>query len=170
MRDELGVTEVTTGYGMTECCTATTMTLPEDPLERHASTVGRPKLAGAAGPSDLHGALAEYKTVDPLTGDDLPVGAEGKLASRGPTTMVGYWDKPEETAQVLRQGWLRSGDLGMVGDDGYLRLTGRSKELYKSGRELVMPKEIEDLLTRHTGVATPWVFLTSGGAKPAACG
>jgi len=157
VRAELGVTEITTGYGMTECGGAMTLTLPEDPLEFHSSTVGRPKLAGAAGVSEPGGDLCVYKTVDPLTGADLPAGIEGELVSAGPTHMLGYWDKPEETAQALREGWVYSGDLGIVSPDGYLRVTGRSKELYKSGGELVMPKEIEDLLTRHPGVSQAFV-------------
>ena len=156
VRSELGISEITTGYGMTECGGAMTLTLPEDPLEFHAATVGRPKLAGAAGVPDT-GDLCVYKTVDPLTGEDLPAGAEGELVSTGPTHMLGYWDKPEETALALRGGWVYSGDLGVVKPDGYLRVTGRSKELYKSGGELVMPKEIEDLLTRHPGVSQAFV-------------
>ena len=156
VRSELGISEITTGYGMTECGGAMTLTLPEDPLEFHASTVGRPKLAGAAGVPDT-GDLCVYKTVDPLTGEDLPAGTEGELVSTGPTHMLGYWDKPEETALALRGGWVYSGDLGVVKPDGYLRVTGRSKELYKSGGELVMPKEIEDLLTRHPGVSQAFV-------------
>jgi len=174
VRAELGVTEITTGYGMTECGGAMTLTLPEDPLEFHSATVGRPKLAGAAGLDPVDpvapvapvdpvadaqrgGDLCIYKTVDPATGEDLPDGTEGELASTGPTHMLGYWDKPEETAQALRAGWVYSGDLGVVQPDGYLRVTGRSKELYKSGGELVMPKEIEDLLTRHPGVSQAFV-------------
>jgi fatty-acyl-CoA synthase len=156
VRAELGISEITTGYGMTECGGAMTLTLPEDPLESHASTVGRPKLAGAAGVPGS-GDLCVYKTVDPLTGEDLPTGTEGELVSTGPTHMLGYWDKPEETALALRDGWVFSGDLGVVQPDGYLRVTGRSKELYKSGGELVMPKEIEDLLTRHPGVSQAFV-------------
>jgi len=152
---ELGVTDITTGYGMTECGGAMTLTLPEDPLVLHSSTVGRPKLAGAAGVPG--GDLCVYKTVDPVTGEDLPDGAEGELASTGPTHMLAYWNKPEETSQALRDGWVYSGDLGVVQPDGYLRVTGRSKELYKSGGELVMPKEIEDLLTRHPGVSQAFV-------------
>lgn len=162
VRAELGVTEITTGYGMTECGGAMTLTLPEDPLEFHSATVGRPKLAGAAGldpgvDAQRGGDLCVYKTVDPVTGEDLPDGTEGELASTGPTHMLGYWNKPEETAQALRAGWVYSGDLGVVSPDGYLRVTGRSKELYKSGGELVMPKEIEDLLTRHPGVSQAFV-------------
>ncbi|OJY45471.1 AMP-binding protein [Pseudonocardia sp. 73-21] len=152
IRDQLGVTEMTTGYGMTECGGAMTMSLPEDPLERHSATVGRPKLAGVAGVPGS-GDLCTYRTIDPLTGDDLPVGAEGELVSSGPTHMLGYWDKPDETAATLRGGRVHSGDLGRVRPDGYVQLTGRSKELYKSGGELVMPKEIEDLLTRHPGIS-----------------
>jgi fatty-acyl-CoA synthase len=140
IRDELGANEIVTGYGMTECGGAMTLTLPEDPLTRCAETVGRPKLAGSAGVEGTD-ALVEYSTV------------EGELVSRGPTTMIGYWNRPEDTATALRDGWLHSGDLGSVGADGYLRVTGRSKELYKSGGELVMPKEIEDLLAGYDDIS-----------------
>lgn len=152
VRAELGAGEIVTGYGMTECGGAMTLTLPEDDLAYTADTVGRPKLAGVAG---LPGAdaLTEYKTLDPVTGQDLPPHEEGELASRGPTTMLGFWRKPAETAAALTGGWLRSGDLGRVREDGYLEVTGRSKELYKSGGELVMPREIEDLLSRHPAIS-----------------
>ncbi len=142
---DFGVSEIVTGYGMTECGGAMTLTLPEDPLELTSETVGRPKLAGSAG-VDETGALTVYRAVDPETGRELAAGAEGELVSRGPTTMLEYWNRPTETAEALRDGWLHSGDLGRVRADGYLQVTGRSKELYKSGGELVMPKEIEDLL------------------------
>ncbi|TDO17969.1 fatty-acyl-CoA synthase [Mycobacterium sp. BK086] len=140
IREVLGVSEIVTGYGMTECGGAMTLTLPEDPLTRCAETVGRPKLAGAAGVEGTD-ALVEYSSF------------EGELVSRGPTTMIGYWNRPEETAAALRDGWLHSGDIGCVGADGYLRVTGRSKELYKSGGELVMPKEIEDLLAGYDDIS-----------------
>ncbi|SFP28175.1 fatty-acyl-CoA synthase [Amycolatopsis arida] len=153
VRAELGVTEIVTGYGMTEFGGATTMSRPEDPLDVVASTVGRIKLAGAAGLGDGTGRLVEYKTVDPMSGADLPPGGEGELACRGPTVMRGYWDEPEETAAVLRDGWVRSGDLGRVRPDGNVVLTGRSGDLYKTGGELVMPKEVEELLTRQPGIS-----------------
>ncbi|GGL10039.1 AMP-binding protein [Nocardia jinanensis] len=151
-RDELGVTEIVTGYGMTECGGAMTLTLPEDDLRYVVETVGRPKLAGAAG-VDGADALTGYSTVDPASGAPLPAHREGELVSAGPTTMRGYWGKPAETAAVLRDGVLHSGDLGRVREDGYLEVTGRTKELYKSGGELVMPKEIEDLLSGHPGIS-----------------
>jgi fatty-acyl-CoA synthase len=154
LKDRLGVKEVFTGYGMTEVGAATTVTAPNDDLSMVAQTVGRPMDAGVAGIPELGGLIAEYKTVDPLTGEDLPIGSVGELCSRGPTSTTGYFAKPDETAKLLLPGgWVRSGDLGRVRPDGYLELTGRSKELYKSGGELVSPKEVEDLLTSHPAVA-----------------
>jgi fatty-acyl-CoA synthase len=137
---EFGVNEIVTGYGMTECGGAMTLTLPEDPLHLTSETVGRPKLAGAAGIAGMD-ALVDYAEV------------HGELVSSGPTTMIGYWNRPAETAAALREGLLFSGDLGRVRADGYLEVTGRSKELYKSGGELVMPKEIEELLAGHKDIS-----------------
>jgi len=165
VRDGLGVSEIVTGYGMTEQGGAMTLSLPEDPLVVMATTVGRVKLAGVAGlpegtgrdhsgHSDHAGDLTEYRTLDVLTGDPLPDGQEGELAARGPTNMLGFWRKPDETAAALSEdNWVRSGDLGIVRPDRYLVLTGRSKELYKSGGELVMPKEVEEVLTQHPAVS-----------------
>jgi fatty-acyl-CoA synthase len=149
---EFGVREIVTGYGMTECGGAMTLTRPEDPLELTSNTVGRPKMAGAAGVLGTD-ALVEYEAVRPDGRDTLPPGEEGELVSRGPTTMLRYWNRPDDTAAALRDGWLHSGDLGVVRADGYLQVTGRSKELYKSGGELIMPKEIEDLLAAHEGIS-----------------
>jgi fatty-acyl-CoA synthase len=152
VRKDFGVSEIVTGYGMTECGGAMTLTLPEDPLELTSTTVGRPKMAGAAavaGTADL----VVYRTADPATGELLPPGEVGELVSQGPTTMLGYHGKPDETFAALRGEWLYSGDLGLVRPDGYLVLTGRSKEVYKSGGELVMPKEVEEVLGAHPGVS-----------------
>ncbi|WP_329410361.1 AMP-binding protein [Nocardia vinacea] len=156
VRDELGAAEIVTGYGMTECGGAMTLTRPEDSLELTATTAGRPKTAGAAGIGD--GALVRYRTVDPVTGVPLAEGEEGELVSHGPTSMLGFWGKPEETAKGLRDGWVFSGDLGRVRPDGYLEITGRSKELYKSGGELVMPKEIEELLTARPEISQAYLI------------
>lgn len=158
MKERLGLEEVFTGYGMTELTSATTFTTPDDPLERVASTVGRPLDAGVAGLERLGGVVAEYKTIDPLTGADLPSGTEGELCARGPTATSGYYAKPKETAELLMaDGWVRSGDLGRIRPDGYVELTGRSKELLKSGGELFAPKEIEELLCDHAAVAQAYV-------------
>lgn len=146
------ITEIVTGYGMTECGGAMTLTLPEDPLELTSETAGRPKLAGIAGVPGTD-ALVTYRTVDPDSGEVLAADAEGELVSAGPTTMLRYWNRPAETARAIRSGWLHSGDLGRIRSDGYLQVTGRSKELYKSGGELVMPKEIEDVLAEHPEIS-----------------
>jgi fatty-acyl-CoA synthase len=157
IRSELGVTELTTAYGMTEVGGGTTMTKPEDPVEITASTVGKPKPSGAAGIPELGGVLIEYYVADPETGERVGVGEVGELVSRGPTTMLGYWDRPDETGAALRGERMHSGDLGRILEDGSVVLTGRSKDLYKSGGELVMPKEIEDFLTAQPGVSQAYV-------------
>jgi fatty-acyl-CoA synthase len=158
LRDELGVREILTAYGMTETSAATTFTQPDGPLELVATTVGTPKRGGVAGDPSLDGLLVSYKTVDPLSGEDLPAGAEGELSARGQIVTHGYYDKPLETAEVLdADGWLRSGDLGRIDGDGNVLLTGRSKELYKCGAELVAPKEVEECLSLHPAVAQAYV-------------
>lgn len=154
LRSELGLQQLVTGYGMTETSAATTFTLPDDGVDRLVETVGTPKLGGIAGDPELGGALAAYATVDPTSGTFLAPGEEGELVARGPIVGRGYFGRPEETSAVrLPGGWLRSGDLGRVREDGYLTLSGRSKDLYKCGGELVMPTEVEDCLTRRADVA-----------------
>lgn len=149
----LGVEQLVTAYGMTETSAATTFTMPGDPIENLVGTVGRPKPGGVAGDPSIGGLLAVYKTVD-MGGADLEPGQEGELVARGPIVGAGYYGKPTETAEALLPGgWLRSGDLGYVREDGYLVLTGRAKELYKCGGELVMPGEVEGRLTRLPEVA-----------------
>jgi fatty-acyl-CoA synthase len=157
IRDDLGVSELVTAYGMTEVGGATVMTQPDDPLEVTASTVGRPKPSGAAGLSGSGQVIAEYTILDPATGAPVTPGESGELVSRGPTTMLGYWNRPEATSATLREGWLYSGDLGRTLGDGSLVITGRSKDLFKSGGELVMPKEVEDFLTARPGVSQAYV-------------
>jgi fatty-acyl-CoA synthase len=155
---QLAPRQVFTGYGQTEVSAATTLTLPGDPVELVAETVGREKLGGVASPASLDGALARYRTVDPFTGAPLAAGSEGELSVRGPIVTRSYFNNPELTAaQVDADGWLRSGDLGRVRDDGYLELTGRSSELFKVGGELVAPKQVEQVLTGYQGVAQAYV-------------
>jgi fatty-acyl-CoA synthase len=155
---QLAPRQVFTGYGQTEVSAATTLTLPGDPVELVAETIGREKLGGVAAPPDLDGALVRYRTVDPFTGAPLPPGTEGELSARGPIVTRGYFNDPERTAaQIDAGGWLRSGDLGRVRDDGYLELTGRSGELFKVGGELVAPQQVEQVLTGYHGVAQAYV-------------
>jgi len=154
IKDTFGVDEVFTAYGMTETTASTTCTRPDDPLERNATTNGRYKPAGVAGDPALGGLLAVYKTVDPQTGEDLPLGTEGELVAKGPIITRGYYNKPAETAATFDpDGWLKTGDLGRVGEDGSVTLTGRLKETYRCGGEMVLPKQVEDVLTAHPAVA-----------------
>lgn len=149
----LGLEQLVTAYGMTETSAATTFTRPGDPVEHLVDTVGSAKDGGIAGDPELGGRLVEYAAVG-LSGDMLPPGTEGELVARGPIVSPGYYDRPQETASArLPGGWLRSGDLGFVRDDGYLELTGRRKELYKCGGEMVMPTEVEARLDRRPDVA-----------------
>jgi fatty-acyl-CoA synthase len=135
---------------MTETTASTTCTLPEGSDSFLLTTNGCLKLAGVAGDSSLGGVLAQYKTIDPQTGADLPPGVTGELVARGPIVTTGYYGKEEETrAAFNRDGWLHTGDVGIITREGYLTLTGRLKETYRCGGEMVMPREIEELLNAH---------------------
>ncbi len=158
LNEVLGVPQLVTAYGMSETSAATTFTRPGGPVEDLEHTVGWPKPAGIAGEEALGGALAEYKAVDQVTGADLPRGREGELVARGPIVSSGYFEQPEATAAAaMPGGWLRSGDLGFVREDGALVLTGRAKDVYKCGGELVMPVEVEACLTRRPDIAQAYV-------------
>jgi fatty-acyl-CoA synthase len=151
--DILRVDELFTAYGQTETTASTLCTAPGDPIERLMTTNGGPKPAGVAGDPGLGGLLAAYRVVNARTGLDVPPGEVGELIVRGPMVTKGYYKKPEETATVLdREGWLRTGDLGRFDEHGYLTLTGRTKESYRCGGELVVPREVELVLEAYPGV------------------
>jgi fatty-acyl-CoA synthase len=151
--DVLGVDELFTAYGQTETTASTLCTAPGDPIERLMTTNGGPKPAGVAGDPALGGLLAAYRVVNPGTGRDVPPGEVGELIVRGPLVTKGYYKKPDETAAVLdSDGWLRTGDLGRFDEHGYLTLTGRTKESYRCGGELVVPREVELVLEAYPGV------------------
>jgi fatty-acyl-CoA synthase len=153
IRSILGPEEVTTGYGMTETTAATACTLPEGPDEWLLKSNGKLRDAGVAGDPQLGGKLAIYKAIDLQTGADLPPGERGELLVRGPIVTPGYFNKPEETeAAFTEDGWLRTGDIGTIDAEGYIRLTGRLKESYRCGGEMVMPKEVEIVLDSHPAV------------------
>lgn len=153
MDEVFGVDRIYTAYGQTETTASTMCTLPGDGLDRLTSTNGTQKPAGVAGDDDLSGSLAVYKVVDIATGDELPAGQIGALLARGPIITQGYYDKPAETAELFTpDGWMVTGDLGRVDEDGYLSLTGRQKESYRFGGELVIPSDVEEVLVQHPGV------------------
>ncbi len=86
-------------------------------------------------------------------GNSLPVGEKGEIICRGDTVMTGYWNNPEATAEAIRDGWLFTGDVGYFDEDGFLTLTGRSKDLIISGGSNIYPREVEEVLLRAPGVA-----------------
>ena len=154
IQDIFGCDDIITSYGQTEVTATVVCTGPGDSLDIVAETQGTIVEAGIAGMADQGGRIAEFKTIDPETGEDLPWGTAGELCCRSPMNSKGYYNNPEATAELfLPGGWIRMGDLGQFRPDGNLFLTGRSKELYKSKGELVSPKELEQILTKHPGVS-----------------
>jgi len=144
---EMHLTELTIVYGLTEASPGITQTRRDDPLERRTGTVGRvlPEM--------------EVRIVDPSTGAALEPGAPGELWVRGSNVMHGYFRNADAThLAVDEEGWLRTGDRATIDGDGYVRITGRIKDLIIRGGENVAPTEIEDLLRRHAAVADAYVY------------
>ena len=133
--------EVSICYGMTETSPVSTQTRFDDSIERRVSTVGR------AGPH------LEVKIIDPATGLTAPYGEPGELCTRGYSVMLGYWEQPEKTAEVIDQArWMHTGDLGIMDADGYVNITGRIKDMVIRGGENIYPREVEELLYTHPDV------------------
>lgn len=144
--DRLNMTEVTIGYGMTETSPLTTQTATDDPIEERVGTVGR-----------VH-PHAEAKIVGP-DGETLPIGQQGEYCSRGYAVMLGYWDDPAKTAEAIdAEGWMHSGDLATMDANGYVRITGRIKDMIIRGGENIYPREIEEFLLTHPAIQDAQVF------------
>jgi long-chain acyl-CoA synthetase len=94
----------------------------------------------------------EARIVDLETGEPLAQDETGELAVKGPQVMKGYWRRPEETAAVLRDGWLLTGDIARMDGDGYFYITDRKKDLIKVKDYSVYPRELEDILYEHPAV------------------
>jgi fatty-acyl-CoA synthase len=144
---EMGMTEVTICYGMTETSPVSTQTGADDDLDRRTSTVGR-----------VHPHL-EVKVVDPETGLTVPRGEPGEFCTRGYSVMLGYWDEPEKTAEVVDPArWMHTGDLAVMDAEGYLNIVGRIKDMVIRGGENVYPREIEEFLHTHPDVVDAQVI------------
>ncbi|MHB9099150.1 MAG: AMP-binding protein [Syntrophales bacterium] len=144
--EEMGVREIVIGYGQTEASSWITMTRPDDPLELRVSTVGRPI------PN------VEVKLIDPQSGREVPTGAIGEICARG-FNMRGYYKMPAATANSIdSEGWLHTGDLGTMDGDGYVRTTGRLKEVIVRGEETIYPAEIEEILFSHPKISNVQIF------------
>ncbi len=127
-------------YGATETCPIATYQKRAD-VERKPGSAGRPALG------------CEVRVVGDRSDDDLPPGVTGEILVRGASVMIGYWRAPQATAEVLRDGWFRSGDMGHWDADGYLFVDGRRKEMIISGGENIYPAEIENVLIECRDIA-----------------
>ncbi|MFC5531504.1 long-chain-fatty-acid--CoA ligase [Cohnella yongneupensis] len=94
----------------------------------------------------------DVRIVGPDSLEPLPVGQLGEVAAKGPQVMAGYWGKPEDTAKVLKEGWLRTGDLGTMDDDGFFTIMDRMKDVIIAGGFNVYPREVEEILFEHPAV------------------
>ncbi|MFL6699950.1 MAG: AMP-binding protein [Vitreoscilla sp.] len=137
--------EVTIAYGMTETSPVSFQSSTSDPLDRRTTTVGRvqPHL--------------ECKVVD-LDGNIVPVGEKGELCTKGYSVMTGYWGDEERTRQAVVDGWMHTGDLATIDEEGYCNIVGRVKDMLIRGGENVYPREIEEFLFRHPKVQSAQVF------------
>ncbi len=135
-----GIDEMTICYGMTETSPVSTQTRTDDTFERKVGTVG------AVGPH------LEIKVVDPLTGETLPRGQTGEFCTKGYSVMLGYWNQPDKTNEVLEDGWMHTGDLAVMDEHGYVQITGRIKDMVIRGGENIYPREIEEFLYTHPDI------------------
>jgi len=139
--ERLGMHEVSICYGMTETSPVSTQTARDDSIDRRVSTVGR-----------VHPHV-EIKVVDPASGETLPRGMPGELCTRGYSVMRGYWDQPDKTAETIdADGWMHTGDIAVMDDEGYVNITGRIKDMVIRGGENIYPREIEEFLYSHPDV------------------
>ncbi|WP_425555559.1 AMP-binding protein [Kitasatospora kazusensis] len=139
---DLHMPEVAIAYGMTETSPVSTLTRRDDDLEHRTATVGRvlPHV--------------EVRIADPVSGRTVPRGTPGELRTRGYSVMLGYWNEPERTAEAIDpDGWMRTGDLAVMREDGYLSVVGRIKDMIIRGGENIYPREIEEFLHGHPGIA-----------------
>lgn len=138
VRDKLNMKEIGICYGMTETSPVSTQTFSDDNLYRRCATVGK-----------VHPHL-EIKIIDPATGKIVPRGERGEFCTRGYSVMLKYWNNPEATASVIDEaGWMHTGDLAEMDDDGYVKIVGRIKDLIIRGGENISPFEIEEFLQSH---------------------
>ena len=145
--EEMGMSEVTICYGMTETSPVSAQTGADDDLDRRTSTVGR-----------VHPHL-EVKIIDPATGLTVPRGEPGEYCTRGYSVMLGYWNEPAKTAEVIDGArWMHTGDLGVMDDAGYLNIVGRIKDMVIRGGENVYPREVEEFLYTHPDVVDAQVI------------
>jgi fatty-acyl-CoA synthase len=130
----MNLQDIGIAYGMTETSPVSFQTALTDTVAQRVGTIGRvqPHL--------------EVKIVDPVTGQTVPRGVPGELCTRGYAVMLGYWDDPELTEKAIQDGWMHTGDLAVIDEDGYGRIVGRLKDMIIRGGENIYPRELEEFL------------------------
>ncbi|MCW1927759.1 AMP-binding protein [Bhargavaea beijingensis] len=168
--NEMGADEITICYGQTESSPVITQTTTDDPIEKRVATVGKPH------------PYVEVKIIDPVTGMEVSQGEPGELCTRGYHVMKGYYNNEEATRQAIDEdGWLHTGDIAVMDEDGYIDITGRIRDMVIRGGENIYPREIEEFLYTHpsvsdvqvVGVPDPkygeelmaWIILKPGGQE-----
>ncbi|MGD0422547.1 MAG: AMP-binding protein [Candidatus Bathyarchaeia archaeon] len=139
---QMGMREITIGYGMTETSPVSFQTSIDDPIELRVSTVGK-----------VHPHV-EAKVIDQLTGSVVPHGNSGELCVRGYLVMKEYWNNPNATREAIdNEQWMHTGDLAIMNTEGYVNIVGRTKDMISRGGEKIFPKEVEDFLYTHPKIS-----------------
>ncbi len=139
--DDMHMAEVAIAYGMTETSPVSCQTRADDDLERRTATIGR-----------VHPHV-EIKIVDPVSGKTVERGQTGEFCTRGYSVMLGYWDDPDKTREAVdADGWMHTGDLAEMREDGYCNIVGRIKDMVIRGGENIYPREIEEFLYQHPDI------------------
>ncbi len=147
VRSRMHMDEVTIGCGMTETAPLSTQTAVDDDVDKRVTTVGR-----------VHPHV-EVKIVDPETGATVPRGTPGEQCTRGYSVMLGYWDDERATGEAIDDdGWMHSGDLATMDDDGYVKIVGRIKDMLIRGGENIYPREVEEFLVSIPEVSDAYVI------------
>lgn len=147
VKTEMHMSEVEIAYGMTETSPVSLQTRPDTPLENQVGTVGQ-----------VH-PHQEVKIIDRATGRTVSIGQPGELCTRGYNVMLGYWNNEDATRRAIdANGWMHSGDLGVMDEEKYVNIVGRIKDMIVRGGENVYPREIEEFLLTHHGVCEAHVI------------
>ncbi|WP_322612792.1 AMP-binding protein [Dermacoccus abyssi] len=144
--EKMHMEEVSICYGMTETSPVSLQTRKNDTVAQRTQTVGR------VGPH------LEVSIVDPVTNEVVGRGEPGELCTKGYSVMLGYWEQDDKTAEAIVDGWMHTGDLGVIDEDGYVAITGRIKDMVIRGGENIYPREIEEFLYNHPDIVDAQVI------------
>lgn len=146
VREKMNCAGMTIAYGQTESSPVVTMSGTADPVDLRVATIG-----SAMGNTEVR--------IVSSAGETLPVGQAGEICTRGYLVMKGYDEDPAATAKTIDpDGWLHTGDLGVMREDGYVIFTGRAKDMIIRGGENIYPREVEDFIRTHPAVADVYVI------------